>query len=894
MIDLSNAFQILLHSYTFPFKTFLPPIFYRLRIIQPTIMKVVSITGISTVLTVWACFLGITNAIDPDELYSSAMIEAKNLPTTPYPTSFSQSQIDHLLYIPQYDPIKGEYEGEHHIESSKLPSIQSNIISPLKKAAEMNHVESLLALADFHLFGNYSIPTNYTKAEQYYQRVVSITGNGHAYFMLGFIHALGLFGTFPQDQGRALMYYQFAAENGHIGANMALGYRYAQGRSVNKSCEVALIYYQRVAEDIMSRIQHEKTELHEKIVQQITLEAETDLIDTLPKPSKKSLESLQNTQPVSVTYNVRLPDFTGGLFGKLTDTMTLYISREKTYDSQKQLNEQYNIDTYDHEFVNLYYDAMKYYRGDYFFPRNITKATELLTECARLGEKIYAGSSYQIANEIEAVILSHCHEYLGRIYLMGEAGEVNIRYALKQFELAVHIHRNGLALQELAFMVEAGYIPPETAKKWIKRGYNYDGTVLTTALSLYKRAHELGSNEALFSRVRLLEQMGPLSDDTKTNISIWMENAASAGSTTALYHMANNMQKRYTSDYECSTNLMYTTLFCGRNAHRVMPQLKFAFDSILRREYSNALVGYAIAAEMGSERAHVSAAYLLYQLQPLYESPLWLKLMGKTLRPKKTFSKERIQTAMKYLERASTLGNVDATILLGDMVSQINAHGISSLTGTEMDNQNQDVSDASNYSNDIPFPVSTSAFSYYQDAEAKGSSHGLYKLAQMYEYGYGPSSGTPDYYLAKRYYDLSILYRSLLTKDMLGVKFSISWALLRLRLKYIFWGGRGSDSWLLSFKRQSSSVPAEEPAHKPISRAQAHHEGTDYEDDDVWDTLSIFFNVAALSITLIGIFLLARRRRRNAGNNNNNQERNRNWWDFQFGLNNVEFHFFAI
>ena len=102
---------------------------------------------------------------------------------------------------------------------------------------------------------------------------------------------------------------------------------------------------------------------------------------------------------------------------------------------------------------------------------------------------------------------------------------------------------------------------------------------------------------------------------------------------------------------------MYYRVFLERLSSFYAPHLKFAFEELIAGNYQNALIGYLIAAEHGFEEAQISAAYLLYQLQPLYSNN------------HQNFCSERVEMAVDYLERASKQSNVDATILLGDLYS---------------------------------------------------------------------------------------------------------------------------------------------------------------------------------------------------------------------------------
>lgn len=52
----------------------------------------------------------------------------------------------------------------------------------------------------------------------------------------------------PVDQGRAQLYYTFAANGGDKGAQMALAYRYWSGIGTQESCQSAMFWYEAAAE----------------------------------------------------------------------------------------------------------------------------------------------------------------------------------------------------------------------------------------------------------------------------------------------------------------------------------------------------------------------------------------------------------------------------------------------------------------------------------------------------------------------------------------------------------------------------------------------------------------------------------------------------------------------
>ena len=90
----------------------------------------------------------------------------------------------------------------------------------------------------------------------------------------------------------------------------------------------------------------------------------------------------------------------------------------------------------------------------------------------------------------------------------------------------------------------------------------------------------------------------------------------------------------------------------------------------------------------------------------------------------------------------------------------------------------------------------------------------------MYEYGIGPANNSVDYFMAKRYYDFSLKYNEMLNhaklespSQFVSGKTHIDWALLRLRLKYLFnrlaskQSGNSDGGWLSAFKKWVTEYP---------------------------------------------------------------------------------------
>lgn len=89
---------------------------------------------------------------------------------------------------------------------------------------------------------------NVTRAYHAFNEHAQLTGNSTSQSILGFIHSTGLQGVVPVDQGKALLFYTFAALGGDQNAEMALGYRYWSGIGVTEDCMQALDWYESAAE----------------------------------------------------------------------------------------------------------------------------------------------------------------------------------------------------------------------------------------------------------------------------------------------------------------------------------------------------------------------------------------------------------------------------------------------------------------------------------------------------------------------------------------------------------------------------------------------------------------------------------------------------------------------
>lgn len=774
-------------------------------------------------------------------LYQQAMKLAKaHIPKPIVPGSFEQ---DRIWNIPQYLESINNYDYQTIEDTDGKRIMESEIIPLLEHAAEDNDVDALVTLGDIYLFGNMSMPTNYSRARDYYHQAVDIRGHGHAYFMLGFIYSTGMFGELESNQGKALLFYQLAVEQNDMNAMLALAYRTARGIGTPRNCDMALMYYSK-----LSHLGFEYLMNHEHEI-----------------------------EPTDVDYNVRIPDFHGGIYGEEVSESgnSVYVSKKKILHSYEQ---EYSIDNFDKKIVLNYFSALDEYSGYYDSPKNFTRAKELLQDCTNYGETLYGYKHPQALSNDDRIRLSQCQALLGHMYFKGQGTEQDYSKAFKYLKDLTRLFNTSDAANDLALIYEKGLVNNDVDEH--------------KALEYYSVGIKSGSEKANRNLAKFLISKIPygdlISSNQKSEIVRMMQKAAMSGDTEALYRYSEFIQSGFTDGvfgtYTCERTLIYPRVFIERLQEFAFPHLKYALEQLANANYKNALVGYLIAAEQGLERAQVSAGWLLYQPDPL------------SMKGKKHLIRDRVLSAMKYYKRASDEGDIDSTIFLGD----IYLHGIESVNITK------------NYEK---------AFELYSKAAHSESPHACFSLAYMYEHGLGVVNGTVDYFMAKRYYDLSLTYKELhgITTNNIPIYFT----LLKLRIKYLFSGKSrklvpdesSQSSWFSNFKKlgtteQEGGDNSFLPSERAQQRAREQHEGGDssyFIDDDIaigdYFVLGITF-VIFMALLIKNLVQQYRRMRDRDGNNHGNVNEQPNdarpeGWNFNgngvdFRRGNFEFHFFAL
>lgn len=776
------------------------------------------------------------------DLLEEAKTEISKLPPKYHGVNplYTQNNIDAGVYIPQYDWTAQQYVG--HVTQPPPDVVTDQILPKLEAAALQGLSEASAMLGDIYTFGNFSVAANYSRAAAYYHDAVSEQANAHAYYMLGFFYSTGMFGQIPTDSDRANVYYEFAAQNGDYSALLTLAHRHSLGIGRPQDCLVAQFYYSRAARVVMHHLQQSGAE-----------------------PAYEN-----------VLHNIKIPDFNGGLYGPhLTESDLSVILKVDRYIATRNALREGNLNTHDAELADYYFDAHLHYYGGHFLPQNMTRAFEEAIMCAYVGEKKLGHRRGRLLSDIDKYVWSRCMSLLGHMYVKGHGVERNLERAYVWMERTAALDTNERDMLDRALLHQ---FDPVT-----------DGVLSTQYVEWLGNAFRNGSTHAAYLYARYLSGSREREFDTTYEVETYQlfRRTATRGHYESLFYVADAVEAGFAASlgesFTCPDVVNYYKRFVERSDSFALPQLQYAFDEFIHGNYNAALLGYLMAAEQGVSNAQVSAAYLLFQMDPLF-----------TWKPR-TFALQRVNAAITYLELASLQGDVDATILLGDL-----------------------------YSGGAPGANVTcdhaKAFAYYNKAALAASPHACYKLGYMYEYGLGSANNTVDYYMAKRYYDFSIKYRQERSAMTKGAKraletYALSIALLRLRLKMLWKNDRReppeSSGWLGTLQNLQSTVEADDD---DLDRAQAHHEGTAF-DDDVDQEYDTFDYVVLFSTFCFFVFLVIQnvqrqvRRMRGNGNGNENRE-NQNGNDDGDNQNadnnaaannairlqgrNFEFFFFAI
>lgn len=547
------------------------------------------------------------------QLYDAAMQQISSLPEMHNNTIYDHTNLNKGIHIPQYNLETQDYETT--MTPPEVPSLVSTEILPkLRAAADAGFSSAACVLGDIYTFGNFSVPTNYSKALEYYHASVLAEANGHAYFMLGLMYSTGMFGETIVDQQKASIYYEFAAKNGDINAILVLAYKYLNGIGSPPDCDVAQFYYSTAA----------------RIALKFIAESERD-----PDADRTS-------------RNIYLADFNGGIYGsKISESDSSVMSKIDEFLSVRETIRENYIDASDSSVIDYYFDAVQNYHGGYFFAQNHTKAYVKALTCAYL-IKEQSGDTHSLS-DIDKYIYGKCQGLVGRMYLKGLGIERDFNRAHHWLQSAAQIFPDKENQLDLALLHS---LDPTSNRDMSPQCLKY----LTAAVG-NDSVHAL----YLYAK-RFIAPTNPFHTTYTGNTFKAIKSAAFKGHHEALFYLADAIESGAAasagSSFTCAETVHFLKNFVERSEQILLPQLEYAFDQLTHGNYKNALLGYLIAAEQGLVNAQLSASFLLFQRQPIFT------------RNRKNFAEVRVKHALKYLELSSAQGHTDATILLGDLYSE--------------------------------------------------------------------------------------------------------------------------------------------------------------------------------------------------------------------------------
>ncbi|KAJ1928163.1 ERAD-associated protein [Tieghemiomyces parasiticus] len=534
---------------------------------------------------------------------------------------------------------------------------------------EYNYANALLTLAHVYLYGEYSIPHRFDRAFRFYHRLADEAGHPTAQFMVGWFYATGFgFDTnvwdsadysrtappaalpvpqvttdgdtvtlrrplFPygprhhpqRSPSRAVLYYTFAALQGHLPAKMAVAYRYHTGTGAPAHCDVALSNYHHVARRAIKHLlAGPPGGRHLPLEYPRLSDADAGVYGIQPEDNGHDRRPRDPSMLADVLEYWRYRADRGDLKAELTLAQIHYAGTATTEPN--------------------YPLALRYLRS-------------IVTELEVTDPKAYAGPRY----------VDPTHQTPGTPW------PESFLEALNGHSFAYEDLLAGIAAASLGQMYVRGEgVRPsnETAYYWFQRGaerassnamywlgiFYRDGTLVPRnkelAMTWFDQAAQRGD-------VASFTEIGLRYKELKhyTHAFNYFTVAARFSHPLGMYHLAQLYRSGRGTPASCENavplfkkvaeqaNWLYTPLVPSRHA-QTQP-----FDP---NDLTNSLVRYALAAEMGYEVAQANLAWLLELTGSTPESHA---LVLNRLAP---------QLALSSWTRAANQGNVDGLIKVGD------------------------------------------------------------------------------------------------------------------------------------------------------------------------------------------------------------------------------------
>ena len=501
-------------------------------------------------------------------------------------------------------------------DTRKLQKPLSNAVRLLENAAQARNPDAIYLLAEMSFYGNFTHPRNFREAFRRYNELAALTGNSSAQHMVGFMYATGIGNAVERDQGKALLYYTFAARAGNTQSEMTVAYRHHAGIGTPRNCDESAKYYKKVAD--------------------------------------KAIEFARSGPPggLSLSRNAyRLADESGGVYGRGASFSSSGINaQDMSLNSDQNAHFDDVIEYLDlmarkGDPIAVFNLARYHYEGSRTTKRNFRLARRHFQRVAR---KFWTKEGKERAEpEVESKWAGKAVAYLGRLYLRGEGVEQNFQEALRYFNL-------GLTLGDEFCQYEIGLMH--------LLGLGVQKNVVLAA-KYFKEAAQQEWPAAQVNLGKLFLDQGDIGHAVQ-----YFRSAERHHHIEALYHLAEIYNHGIGRGRDCGHATAYYKAVAEKAEvfHSSFIEANEAYDSGGKE---TALIDYMMAAEQGYEQGQVNVAFMLDEhksILPLDSLLPWKKPRSSLL--KNTF------LALLYWTRSARQRNIDSMVKTGDYY--MNGYGV--------------------------------------------------------------------------------------------------------------------------------------------------------------------------------------------------------------------------
>lgn len=559
------------------------------------------------------------------DLVDAALAKLSSVPNQPYLKQRRQGSMfaTALRFIMKAAPslsMRGpppqQPKQQQHAATHAVPANIADAVQLLQESSSRyNNPDALYILADMNYYGNYSHPRNFPVAFDYYNKLADAHGNSSAMYMMGLMYSTGIGGAVEQDQARALLYYTFAALQGHTRAEMTVASRHHAGIGTPRSCEEAVKYYKRVAD--------------------------------------KAMAWFRSGPPGGMSWVMqpyRIADEVGGLYGEGASAVSSGINALRAqpssdaYASIEDVIEYLDLMAQKGDFKAALNIGRIYYEGQRGLDRDMAAARKYFLMVA---SKFWSKNGRAVDNAKPGLdkTAGKAAGYLGRMNLAGEGlEEPNYERAKSWFEMGVSMG-DAQSQYYLGLMHLHGY------GNMKKNGAMAIEMLIAAADQDYWQAQvEIG--------VMHLDQGEPEDIHTAND---YFEKAARYGYTEAYYYLAEMIHNGLGRDKSCAPALLYYKSVAER-ADPLVSSWTEANQAYEAGDFELALLEYLEAAEQGYEKAQNNIGYLLDPQQSTLPLPSWLVRPSST----KTGLLDNPAMGLVHFTRSSRQNNVDALVKMGD------------------------------------------------------------------------------------------------------------------------------------------------------------------------------------------------------------------------------------